>query len=178
MRTIRTMRKARHSRRGEGGFSLIELIMYIVIVGVSLAGVLSLLQRTSWKSADPQMRKQALAVAEMMMERILAKDYQNDAAGNNAASPTAGCTPTTTIACRVNTPADLPNYNDVDDYNGWSQSSVYQQDGLVNTALTSTYGVVVAVATTALNGVTVKKVTVSVTGGIETISLVGYRALY
>ena len=50
------------------GLSLIELIMFIVIVGSALAGVLSVLNFTTKSSADPMVRKQALAIAEQIRE--------------------------------------------------------------------------------------------------------------
>ncbi len=162
----------------QGGLSLIELIVFIVIVSVGVVGILSVLNLTVGKSADPMLRKQVLAVAEAMMDEILAKSYQNDPADPNNSSTTLGCTPnTTTPSCRVNSTVDRPNYNDVDDFNNWSQTGVYQLDGTLAPIL-GTYTVGVGVSTTTLNGVAAKQVTVTVSGGTETISLVGYRTNY
>lgn len=163
-----------------GGLSLIELIVFIVIVSVAIVGVLSVLNLTVMKSADPMIRKQALAVAEAMMEEILTKDYQNDPADPANASATLGCTPATTPLCRTNTVSDRANYNDVDDFNAWSQTGVYQVDGTLAPVL-GTYTVSVVVALTTLGStpaVTAKQVTVTVTGGSESISLVGFRTYY
>ena len=52
------------------GISLIELIMFIVIVSVSLAGILLVMNQVTSHSADPLIRKQALAVAESLLEEI------------------------------------------------------------------------------------------------------------
>ncbi len=52
------------------GISLIELIMFIVIVSVSLAGILLVMNQVTSHSADPLIRKQALAIAESMLEEI------------------------------------------------------------------------------------------------------------
>lgn len=52
------------------GIALIELIMFIVIVGVALAGVLLVLNVTAKSSADPLVHKQALALAESLLEEI------------------------------------------------------------------------------------------------------------
>src|SRR5258708_11122763 len=54
--------------RAQAGLSLIELIMFIVIVGVGIAGILSVLNLTAQKSADPMIRKQMLAGAESLLE--------------------------------------------------------------------------------------------------------------
>jgi MSHA pilin protein MshD len=159
------------------GLTLIELVFFILIVSVGIVGILSVLNQTVFKSADPMVRKQALSVAEAMMEEILSKNYQNDAADATNSSAVLGCTPTTTPACRANTVLDRQNYNDVDDYNGWSQTGVYQLDGTLAPVLGS-YTVNVAVTATTLNAVTAKQVTVTVAGDGETISLTGFRTSY
>lgn len=177
--TSMTMISRRPGSTRKRGFTLIELIMYILIVGVALTGVLSSFQTATAHSSDPMLRKQAMTVAEMMLEQILAKSYQNDLSDFSNSSSTAGCTPTTTITCRANTPADLPNYNDVLDYNGWDQNAVYQQDSSQNTVLGATYNVKVGVSNGVMNGVAVRKITVTVSGGSsDPVTLVGYRASY
>lgn len=170
--TLLAGRSARQS-----GLTLIELIIFIVVVSVGIAGILSVLNLTVAKSADPMVRKQVLAVAEAMMDEILAKDYQNDPLGDNTATPTLGCTPSTTPRCNQNTVLDRQNYNDVDDFNNWNRTGVYLLDGTPAPIL-GTYTVAVAVSRTPLNGVEAKQVTVTVGGGSETISLIGYRTNY
>jgi len=58
------------TRRNVRGSSLIELVMFIVIVSVALAGILLVMNTTTRASADPLLRKQALAVAESLMEEV------------------------------------------------------------------------------------------------------------
>lgn len=52
------------------GISLIELILFIVIVGVAVVGILLVMNITTKSSADPILRKQALAIAESLLEEI------------------------------------------------------------------------------------------------------------
>ena len=52
------------------GLSLIELLVFIVVVGVALAGVLAAINVAARGSADPMVRKQALAAAESLLEEI------------------------------------------------------------------------------------------------------------
>jgi MSHA pilin protein MshD len=56
------------------GISLIELIMFIVIISSAMAGILMVMDRVTGHSADPLVRKQALAVAESMLEEIQLQD--------------------------------------------------------------------------------------------------------
>ena len=58
-----------------GGFTLVEMIIFIVVVSVGLAGVLSALNINVQHSADPLQPKQALAIAESYMEEIFYRDY-------------------------------------------------------------------------------------------------------
>src|SRR5882762_2045905 len=60
----------RHRPRAEHGISLVELIVFIVIVGIAVAGVVGALSMATRASADPMIQKQALAVAEALMEEI------------------------------------------------------------------------------------------------------------
>jgi MSHA pilin protein MshD len=52
------------------GVSLVELIVSIVIVAVAVAGVLAALSMTTRASADPLVEKQALAIAQALLEEV------------------------------------------------------------------------------------------------------------
>jgi MSHA pilin protein MshD len=56
--------------RRQCGVTLIELIMFIVIVSAGIAGILSVLNVTVFRSADPVVQKQAQALAEGLLEEI------------------------------------------------------------------------------------------------------------
>lgn len=165
---------------GQRGLTLIELVLFIVVISVGLVGVLSVFDVTVKSSADPMLRKQALAIAESLLEEILAKTYQNDAADPTNTSTTLGCTPYTTsplLTCSQNSISQRANYNDVDDYNGFATTGIYQTDGTAVTGL-GAYSLSVAVTPVVLSGVTFKQVTVSVTSVGASVTLSGYRAYY
>jgi MSHA pilin protein MshD len=59
------------------GISLIELIMFIVIVSIALAGILLGINQITGHSADTMLRKQALTAAESLLEEIEAQTFLN-----------------------------------------------------------------------------------------------------
>src|SRR3972149_7961444 len=67
--------------RAESGLTLPELILFIVVVSAGLAGFLSFLNLTAAKSSDPFPVKQAMAVAEAVIEEISLKSYAKPAGG-------------------------------------------------------------------------------------------------
>ena len=81
-------------RQRERGVTLIELVLFIVIVGLASAAILGVMSLTTQHSADPQLRKQALAIAEGMLEEIQLARFTycdpQDPAAETAANP-AGC---------------------------------------------------------------------------------------
>lgn len=142
---------------------MIELIVFIIIVSVGVVGILAVMNVTGRASADPMIRKQAVALAEAVMEEVLAKDY---------------CDPDLVPpACTVSREADRTLYDDVADYDG---QTIQGTDtlGAVSIADLSGYSATVAVADVSVSGQNMKKVTVTATGGGETIQLFGYRANY
>lgn len=58
------------SRYRQAGISLIELVIFIVVVSIGVVGILSVMNVTTKASADPLLRKQALAIAESLLEEI------------------------------------------------------------------------------------------------------------
>jgi MSHA pilin protein MshD len=142
----------------ERGFTLIEMIVAIVVLGVGITGVMLAFSTSVRGSADPQVRHQLLALAEEMMEEIQLRPY---AAAPNAAP--SGCARDT--------------FNDVLDYNGYSQPAC-TIDGTAIAALAG-YTVNVSVAGAALAGVPqAYRIVVTVARGAESLSLVGWRTNY
>jgi len=157
------------TNRRQRGFTLIELIMFIVIVGIGVAGVLSVFTSSVKNSADPMVRKQALSIAESLLEEILLKQFQDPNGGTNGVS-----------TCALATGSNRSLWDDVCDYNTYTSVGVADVQGNSVAAL-SGYKVLpaVAITTQTVGGVNLKRVVVSVTDTQNNvISIVGYRGNY
>lgn len=76
---------ARASR--QAGVTLVELIVFIVIVGIAVAGILMVMTATTQRSADPMIRQQALLIAESYLEEVLLKPVLDPSPGTNRICP-------------------------------------------------------------------------------------------
>jgi MSHA pilin protein MshD len=144
------------------GFTLIELVILIVVIGVALAGVLLVFQTVVRGSADPQQRKQALAIAEALLDEVLLSSYDPQPGSGSRA-----------------------NFDNVDDYGtppfDTAPGGMTDINGAPIPGL-GAYNARVTVDTPGLAGVAEAKrvtVTVTVTGQPDmTITLDGYRLRY
>ena len=127
MRTGRTCRQS--------GFTFIELIMFVVIVSIGVAGILSVFYVTTQKSADPAARKQLIAIAEAMLEEVelmpftcrdpddaTASDASVALSGNNCVvgGTMEGLGPEAGPETRYSTTIPFDNVND---YNGFDTAT-------------------------------------------------------
>jgi MSHA pilin protein MshD len=188
------------SRSRSLGVTLIELVVFIVIVGVAMAGMFAAFNTMNAASADPQSRKQVLAIAESLMDEVTLMPFTycdpDDANAATATGPGIGGTQcaTTSEDTTIGPEASEDRYgtvlpfDNVSDYNGFSLPAPPGIKDINNNAITglSGYSASVTVSQAALaSGVdTVPaadslKVTVVVTGpnGV-TATLESYRTRY
>lgn len=167
------------------GLSLVELLIFIVVVSAALAGVLRVFTESTSKSADPLLRRQALAIAESLLEEVSLMPYtfcDGDDANVATATSTAGCAG---AADAIGPEAGegryaTPQFDHVNDYHGFSMSGITD---ITNTAVTglSGYSASVSIAAAALNDITAGsgdalRITVTVTGPNSTsVTLDGWR---
>lgn len=144
------------TRPRQQGFTLIELIIFIVVVGAGLAGILSVMNQVVRHSADPLLTKQAVALADSVLEEVLQKAFA-DPDGTNVGE------------------TDRSNWDNVDDFNGATQAAF----GLPPTLAGYAVAVAVTDGSVAL-GVAARRVAVTVTINAtgDSVALIGYRADY
>lgn len=59
-----------NKRRRQQGLTIVELVMFIVIVGIAAASILKVMDLANRNSTDPIRRKQAMLIAEAYMEEV------------------------------------------------------------------------------------------------------------
>jgi MSHA pilin protein MshD len=76
-----------HRTPRERGVTLIEMIVFMVIVAIALTAIIGVMALTTRQSADPVRRKQALILAEGLLEEVERANFSYcDPADPNAAS--------------------------------------------------------------------------------------------
>jgi MSHA pilin protein MshD len=173
--------------RRQRGVSLIEVIIFIVIVGVGIAGILGVLNVNAQHSWDPAERKQLVAIAESLLEEVELMPFTycdpDDAVVLTAANP-AGCTTaegSTPTAGESRFSASTP-FDNVGDYGGLSLASLTDITGAAIPGL-SGYSATISVAPSSLGSIVtageVLQINVTVSSPrSNSFTLTGYRARY
>jgi MSHA pilin protein MshD len=117
--------------RRQRGLSLIEVVVFIVVLGIGFSGMLVLYNQVTRASVDPMVRKQALAIASSLLEEVELRaftfcDPDDPKVYTAAAATAAECTgaayveiigaetlPSSTIETRYTD----PRFDNVSDYN-------------------------------------------------------------
>ncbi|WP_338761245.1 type II secretion system protein [Massilia sp. METH4] len=166
------------------GLTMVELVMFIVIVGIAVVGVLSVISLNTRASADPIRQKQAMAIAESLVDEIRAARFSwCDAADPNYVTATSG--------------ADCANgeekpgldgramqrpFDNVNDYvTNWGVAAPYASD-VIGTPFPAGYAATVTItptsigpAASAVPATESLRVVVTVAYGGEAVTLETYR---
>lgn len=141
------------------GFTLPELIVLIVVLAIAVTGVMVAFTTAVRGSSDPLVAKQALAIAEAMLDEIQLAPY----------------------AAQAGTGPNRQDFNDVLDYDGYGTTGgMVGIDGVAIPGLAAYNVASVSVTTPGLNGVgEARRIVVSVSGpGGFTLSVEGYKVNY
>lgn len=110
---LQALRRLQHQR----GVTLIETIVFIVVVSIGLGALLMVFNHSVVKSVDPVIRVKALEKGQALMDEILARKFaENSPTGGIPACDSAAGD----ICTAIGSDAD---YDDVGDYNGYTDNS-------------------------------------------------------
>jgi len=164
------------------GFTLVELIVFIIVVSVGVVGLLSTLGVFVRHSADPLARKQALAIAEAVLDEIAQAGFTYCVATDPnflSATSTAGCITPEAVGPE---PAEVRPYDNVNDYvSAYGTATPFPVSGFAGGAsipAPASYAATVTMTQEALNGVPAADalhISVSVAGNGETVVLDSWR---
>lgn len=170
------------------GITLIEQIMFILIVSVGVIGLISAMNPMIKASADPMLTKQLAAIAESLLNEVMHQPFTwcdpDDTTASTALSY-ADCanpqnTGTFTAGESRNGTAPGTAFDNVDDYGVFGMVDIDDAAG-GNAMAGYTANVAVARAGTALglaDDTAALSVTVTVSRGADSFALTGYRFRY
>lgn len=184
----------RHRQVRQSGASLIELIIFIVVMSVGVVGLVAVINPMIRFSADPMQQKQLMAIAESLLSEVEQQPFTwcdpNDAAAtsakaysdcavsqdNGGGALTSGIPGTETRYGTTPTTA----FDNVADYGGYSSANIDDASGsntmtgyqvsIAVTRVGSTFGLSDNAAALAI--------TVTVTHNGQSYALTGYRFRY
>lgn len=192
------------SRRDQAGLSLIEVVVFIIVIGIAFSAMLVLYNQVTQASVDPLLRKQTLAIASSLLEEIELKPFtycDPDDPNVYTAGGSGACTTAEVIqGCGV-APANeqaesrysaAAPFDNVNDYNCFEMGSGTASPGIktadsTSIAELSDYAVRVSIRELNVNelfaiGTTADGLLIQVTAqhvpSGTTVSLEGYRLRY
>lgn len=178
--------------RRRHGITLVEMLVFIVIVGVALAGIAGVMNFTSKNSGDPVRRKQALMIAEGLLEEVELAQFTYCVPGSSnadTANSVAECAVPETFGMRA---GDARPYDNVGGYGNNPQAFYNAGNQLADVAGNpmNLNGYNATVTLSAENGLPQMpsstlsdpyafRITVTVTyDGTRSVTLDGYRTRY
>jgi MSHA pilin protein MshD len=110
------------------GFTLIELVIYILIFAVGVTTIMTMMPQILTKNADSILRLRGIQVAQAAMEKILAKKWDET-------TPNGGGATSTPSAFGIDTGENsMQKYDDIDDFNALSNEVSNDTNGFNLTA--------------------------------------------
>lgn len=141
------------------GFTLIEMVVALVVIGVALSGVMLAFRSIARNSANPVIDQQLIAIAQAASEEVMLQPYVPKTNTTTA----SGCS--------------RAAFNDVDDFNGYATTgNICTPDGVTVPGLAG-YSMSISVApAAAVSGVSMKQISVTASKGTDSFVVRALRA--
>ncbi|QCP09719.1 hypothetical protein FCL38_04250 [Pseudoduganella umbonata] len=178
-----TTARAMHRQRG---LTIIELVMFIVIVGIAVVGVLTVISQNTRGSADPIRQKQAMAIAESLLDEIRAARFTwCDITDPNFLTAASAADCTLAEGPGQEAGGGLRPFDNVNDYAGPNWAARTYANDVVGTQFPAGYTATVTITPTAIGpaAATVPaaaslRIQVTVAYGGDAVTLESYRIRY
>jgi MSHA pilin protein MshD len=174
------------SNSRQRGLSLIETVIFIVVLGIGIAGLAILYNQLTLASVDPLVRKQAVAIANSLMEEIQLRPFTycdpDDPEVFTATGPGDCSLPEAIGPEAGETRYAEPRFDNVNDYHLFAMSPIVDITGTPIIGLEA-YGASVQITEAGgdlgIPAADALRIAVTVTGPANTqVVLEGYRVRY
>lgn len=178
-------------RSAQRGLTLVELVVFVAVVAVGAAGILAVLNFTTQRSADPLPQRQALAIAESLLEEVALMPFTWCDPDDPAAATATGVADCATAEAIGPEPGEARGspaapFDNVNDYHGYDSATAALPGirDITGNAVPGlgAYRALVTVAAEPLGGIPAAdalRISVTVTGPANTaVTLDGYRTRY
>ena len=108
------MRTDRSRFAGQAGVTLIEMIVFVIVVSIALVALISVFNQAMINSVDPLIRIQALECAQAKLDEVTSRKFDENTPTGGV--PACGSAETGASAC-AGIIADA-DFDDIGDYNG------------------------------------------------------------
>ena len=99
------------------GFTLIEIILFIIVFTLGVVGIMVLFYNTLGKTSDPLIRERGIQVAQAVMDEILAKKWDEKVPNGGCKNNSGVCgDPSQSSIGPDSGENSIDRYDDVDDY--------------------------------------------------------------
>ena len=132
----------------KNGFTLIEIILFIIVFTLGVIGIMVLFYNTLGKTSDPLIRDRGIQVAQAVMEEILSKKWDELTPNGGCKNNSGVCGDPSLSSLGPDTGEINPeDFDDVDDYvdtgTEYEKSKTWQSSNL---GLTSGFSVKITVS--------------------------------
>jgi MSHA pilin protein MshD len=121
--------------------TLVELVISIVVLSIAMVALMNAFSVSMSSSADPLWRNKTMKLAQLYLDEILSKAYDHN-------TPLGGLPFVATPSCaglgRESGETDRADFNDVDDYDGWTEAPPLSLNGTLDSSY-SLYSVSISV---------------------------------
>jgi len=114
-------------KRNQHGVSLIELIVFMVVVSIAFAALMSVYVQSASNNVDPIIQVRLLEAAQSKLDEVMALKYDE-------ATPTGGVPACSTSGSPACTNTRDGNMNDVDDFDEFTDTPYPNYDRTVTVA--------------------------------------------
>ncbi len=104
------------NRSSEGGFTFVELVLAILLIGLMLPSLMLIFQTVIVSAAGVNLMPEAVSLADGLMEEVKSRKFDELTSKSGSGNWSSSLGPDTGEG------TTKANYDDIDDFNGWTEN--------------------------------------------------------